>query len=139
MARLLRINRNLSKHHSATQIIDLLKELQDKYNKSDSSYNHGDQCAKTYEMVKELMAYIKQKERHENLHNSTKQSSLQKESKDIGIQADPKEIIGMINSKNIRLPSIFSPSKMITENYAYEDSDLSMIEIDSDYQSKNDK
>ena len=66
IARLLRINRNLTKYRSADEIIDLLKKLQAKYNSTISLDKHGDQCARTAELVQELFEYIKREKRQDS-------------------------------------------------------------------------
>lgn len=134
IARLLRINRNLSKYNSAYEIIDLLKQLQRKYNGKSSKDEHGDQCARTAELVRELFDYIK---RHGiSMQSNSTQSSLKKGSKDVCLQADPKEIIGLIGSQNVKLPSIFSPFKNNGQFDSQQD-DLSMIEMNSNFESES--
>ena len=76
IARLMRINRNLNRYHSAVEIITLLKNLQAQYNSGSSEF-HVDpdhDCAKTARRVEELIEYIKS-DRFQANGSSTHQSS----------------------------------------------------------------
>lgn len=78
VARLMRINRNLSKYHSAVEIITLLKDLQAHYNSDSFEFKKEDACSKTAKLVEELIEFIKLNKL--NLADlSTNQSSIVKE------------------------------------------------------------
>ena len=59
VTRLMRINRNLTKYHSACEIVTLLKDLQAKYNSDSSEFMGEDQCFRTSKLVQDLIEYIK--------------------------------------------------------------------------------
>lgn len=133
VTRLLRINRNLIKYKSADEIIILLKRLQNKYNSGvDLPEGHNAQCAETQRLVHELFEYIRRNQ--SNCQHHSTQSSLLKESRDICLQANPKEIVGMIPSKNVKLPSIFSPGRK-GESKFDRDEVLSLYDLTSENES----
>jgi CRP-like cAMP-binding protein len=126
--RLLRISKNLNKYLlRADQIIDLLVALQKKYNPEVIDQKHGNEWAKTAELVKELFAYIK---RDKNNHNSSQTDN--NNTRSIGIQVDQKSILGILKAEETKLPSIFSPSRLSRGQPTFKELDILNFSSEND-------
>jgi len=115
--RLLRIRRTLDKYHTSEEILELLRELQVKYNydKSKQSSNLTQAPTDNTELLLKMMnkidsltqevADLKKQVKPQPVHHV-------KSSCTVGLQANSKEIAGIVNSRNVKLPKIFKSDKV---------------------------
>lgn len=115
--RLLRIRRTLDRYHTADEIIQLLKELQIQYNKSAFGVNTdpisvsiANLIKNNNEMMNQMMAKIDALSAEINMLKSNPNPPLPeipKQSKTVCLQVTPKDIAGIVPSRNMNLPTIF--------------------------------
>ena len=112
----MRIRRTLGKYQTAEDILALLKDLQIKHNSKPASSVPEEIIAQNTRMMEMMTSKIEAltKEVQElKKSNQSVPKPSEKSQNSVALQADPKEIVGIVNSKHVKLPKIFKSHRKL--------------------------